>query len=859
MVVPLSGQTFYLALFDSRRQLVASGQFLTVAVDRIVAAIIFPAAPAADYYLRISSDAAGCYQLGGRAGSELPDPFEPNDDFASATPITLPFGGVPYVNPATDVDFFVFSVPEGAHFVASATVLASCTAGTAFALALFDSHLVVVASGGTDYSTGSAFLDVVGLPAGDYFLRISADAVGCYSLQVSADVPPPDPFEPNNDLALAAPITLNVMGGSTAALTFGDLDFYRFDAPVGSELLATASSTWFEPLVALFDAAGRRLAAGSFVRLRLEAEGTYFIGVTTADDPGFRGAGREGAYSISVFVFGPRVLVPGHPLEFALREPFGSLVAADGDTGVIYVLGSRLFRFTGGRVQPVSEVLAPELLDVAVRVGPETLQVRLPPFTDLAFAGGFGGADLLAIETRGPTIALDAITGARRLFADTRGGPLFTSLALAPDRLFVSSGFAGSGPAIFAVDGAGSVATFMAPPALSGIPGALAVSPDGRSLYYGSIFGGDLVQVDLRSGSEVGRVPVGPPLGAPNIAVDPATGDVYAIVNDLARFLGGGATRVPLPGSLLVRYNRATGDVQPFAEDIPFLSDLAFGPCAEERGSQEWCLWVTMGATGLGLMKIGGFDPPFVRDPVGDAPSAIDVRQMGARYVDLAGSGSSTHLEVTLHLEGEPREGEFHVFLDYGESADLGPDVDLRLDLAGGQGSWSGLTGLGETSYIAGREIHFLVPIEALRRLASDEQKFAAAERVLLWAQTRAEGGADRAPDAQAFLFRSFYPRLAILPGTLDFGQVQVGQQKIAEVAVTNAGIGPAPITNVQVTGYDFSLAGPVPESIPEGATASIPVACDAFRAAFLQGKLHVRSQAPIGDRQVALNCEGFY
>lgn len=853
-----SDNSWRLDLFDARQNLLVSGD----------GAVLLPGAAAGEYFLRVSRDAVGCYRLAVSFSLPPPPPpppvdlFEPNDDFATATRISLPFGADACIDPQTDVDFYVFSVPDGARIAASAI----SDSRQLFRLDLFDGRRGLVVSG-----PGS--LELPGAAASEYFLRVSADAAGCYRLSVSAEVPPPpppppsDPFEPNDDFASATPITPNrFLGLSGAVLTVGDLDFYRFDAGAGSELLVTAGSSEVDPLVGLFDATGQLLAAGSAVRLRLPAAGTYFVGVTTADDTEFRGARDEGAYTPSVFVFVPRVLVPGHPFEFATPLPFGlasplpfgSTVAVDPDAGVVYGLGlvdasasrSRLVRLAGGGIELVSEAFAPA---VDIPFGGTT--VHIPGlFWDLEFAGGFGGADLLATDTVGQTIALSTAGGPQRLFADTRGG-FFASLALSGDRLFVSSGFRIplDESAIYAVDGAGFVSNFLVSPALSSPPLSLALSPDTRTLYYKTLFSGDLVQVDVQRAAEVGRVHLGPPLSLSNIAVDPASGDVYATVIDLAALLAGPDTR--LGGVQLVRYDQGTGQVQPFAEDLPLATDLTFGPCAEERSSQEWCLFVP---TAFGLMKFRGFDPPFVRDPVGDAPAGIDVRRLGARYVDLAGSGSSTHFEVTLRLAAEPREGEFHALVDYGETAELGADVDLRLDLAGGQPRWSGLKGLADRSFVRGREIHFLAPIEPLRRAATDEQKLAAAERIRLWATSAAGASTDRAPDGGSFGFRSFYPRLALMPGTLDFGKVRVGRRAVREVAVTNVGVGPAPITNVQVTGLGLSLAGPVPTSIGEGETVRVPIACDAFRASLIEGKLHVRSQAPIGDRQATLRCAGF-
>lgn len=833
-----SAQSVRLALYDGRQQLLAEGE------TRIEVAAV----PRGRYFLRVSARAAACYDV--RLSWTYPafDPFEPNDSFETATTLfALPaevHGAT--IEPAGDFDFYFFSLPEGSRF--SVRLTESVEGEIGFGLFLAPG---VVLESGHAADPGTFVLDLSGFPAGTYYLRVEgfSGATGPYELSITG--PPPDPFEPNDDLASATPITPNVLLEVQAALTFGDLDFFRFAAGAGSELLVGAGSSEIEPIVALFDATGRRLAAGPFVRLRLDAAGTYFVGVTTADDPDFEGARDQGPYVLfSPLLFTPRVLLPGHPFEFATPLPFGWAIAADPDTGVVYGLDGNLFdphwrlvRVAGGRGDVVSEILAPEV--------PPLGRINLSVFSDLEFAGGFGGADLLATDTLGRTVALGAAGGPQRPFADTRGG-LFTGLALSPDRLFVSSGLAGPSEAIYVVDETGSVSTFMAPPTLSSPPHSLALSPDGRAVYYASLFDGDLVQVDVRSAAEVGRVRAGPPFSLSSIAVDPATGDVYARVVDLMGLLAGPGT-VSI-ASAIVRYDRATGEVGPFADGLPLGLDLAFGPCAEDRSLQEWCLFAT---TDLGLIKIHGFEPPFVRDLVGDAPPALDVRRADVRYVDLLGSGSSTHLEVSLRLAAAPHDGEFHVLLDYGETPELGADVDLTLGLAGGAATWSGLGGLGERSTVEGDAIRFLAPIEELRRAASDEQKAAAAENIRLWVGTGPGGATDRAPDRGAFRFGSFYPRLVFGPPALEFGSVKPGERVVREITVSNAGVGPLPVTNMQVSGPAFSLVGAVPESIAEGGRARVAVACEPDRDALFEGKLHLRSQDPIGDRQAQLRCRG--
>src|SRR5207253_9579789 len=124
---------------------------------------------------------------------------EPNNDFRTATPVSLPFSANACLQPQGDLDFFTFSVPDRASLSASV----SSTSGQPFRLDLFDTRQTFVATG-----IGSIQQQ---LAAGQYFLRVSADTTGCYSLVISFTPPPPppppaDPFEPNDNFATATRI-----------------------------------------------------------------------------------------------------------------------------------------------------------------------------------------------------------------------------------------------------------------------------------------------------------------------------------------------------------------------------------------------------------------------------------------------------------------------------------------------------------------------------------------------------------------------------------------------------------------------------------------------------------------------------
>lgn len=433
-------------------------------------------------------------------------------------------------------------------------------------------------------------------PAGSGLLPTSLSGVGLPGnavFRVQLHALPVDRDESNNDFGTATPIALPFTGDACID-PLSDIDFFTFHVPEPSTLSASAKPLTNGPFVLdLYDSQRNRITGPGIPLEQPLAIGDYFIRIS---------APAVGCYTLTVSTSPPRVLVPGHPFDFVGTPTFGGLVAADPNTGVLYgLLGNiiddphwRLSRLSGGQVQLVSELLAPQ-----VPFSLAGINKTLNSFSGLQFAGGFGGADLLAVDTLGQTVALSAAGGPQRLFAATHGG-LFGGLALAGDHLFVSSGFTGT-PAIYSVDAAGSVSTFLTP---STFPGSLALSPDGRTLYYSTFFGDELVGVDSRSGAQVVRMSLGSPLGMSSIAVDPVSGDVYATVLDFAAVLQNGAS---FGTSQLVRYQPATGQVQPFADNVPLAFGLTFGACVEGQSSGKWCLFAS---TGLGVMRIKGYRAP---------------------------------------------------------------------------------------------------------------------------------------------------------------------------------------------------------------------------------------------------------
>src|SRR5207253_10598902 len=103
-----SGQPFRLDLFNAGQTPIASG---IGPIQKQLAS--------GQYFLRVSADATGCYSLQISLAAPPPpppptDPFEPNDDFTTATPVSLPFSAIVCLQPQGAVDFLAFFVLDRA-------------------------------------------------------------------------------------------------------------------------------------------------------------------------------------------------------------------------------------------------------------------------------------------------------------------------------------------------------------------------------------------------------------------------------------------------------------------------------------------------------------------------------------------------------------------------------------------------------------------------------------------------------------------------------------------------------------------------------------------------------------------------
>jgi hypothetical protein len=196
-------------------------------------------------------------------GARRPDAFDAaasNDTLATASPLTLSYGGVAFnadISTMTDVDYYKVTAPSGTDGTLTVSV-------DARGLSLFDPKVSVFDASGNLIATASAStygdvatVNLAGLVAGQtYYLEAggaTTDAFGMGAYKLTAQfggIPPPpaigpDKFDPNNTAAAAANLG-KVSSVSLTGLTLDtptNVDYYTFTAASKGTFTVSISPT----------------------------------------------------------------------------------------------------------------------------------------------------------------------------------------------------------------------------------------------------------------------------------------------------------------------------------------------------------------------------------------------------------------------------------------------------------------------------------------------------------------------------------------------------------------------------------------------------------------------------------------
>jgi hypothetical protein len=204
-----------------------------------------------------ADDVAGVQAMYGARKPDVYDAAAPNDTLATATGLTLSYGGISFnadITTMADVDCYKLVAPAGTNGTLTVSV-------DARNLSLFDPKVSVYNSSGTQLATASAStygdvatVNLTGLIAGQpYYLMVSGATtdvfgMGAYKLSaqfggLTAPTIGPDSFEPNNTVASATNFG-TVTSVSQTALTLNtsaDVDYYT--ATAGSKATYTVTIT----------------------------------------------------------------------------------------------------------------------------------------------------------------------------------------------------------------------------------------------------------------------------------------------------------------------------------------------------------------------------------------------------------------------------------------------------------------------------------------------------------------------------------------------------------------------------------------------------------------------------------------
>ncbi|HXF05773.1 MAG TPA: DVUA0089 family protein [Blastocatellia bacterium] len=277
---------------------------------------------------------------------------EPNNSTAQANPITPPVTVRGTINPAGDVDFFVFDGRRGQQ------LLVDIDAQTLTPPSSLDSVVTLMDSRGNqlaenDDADGSldSRLQVTLPSTGRYLIRIRHfDQKGgpayTYNAVVTLTEPgggrlPVTEQEPNNTIQQANTITPNVtISGSFGQ--FGDTDVFSFSGRAGQRVTIVTRADRLAPpspadtVVSVLDAGGRQLATNnddprggtrdSFLEATLPSTGTFFVSLRDV----FNRGGKSFVYEMDVTLMG----TAGTSVESEPNDTFASANDIDPETTI---------------------------------------------------------------------------------------------------------------------------------------------------------------------------------------------------------------------------------------------------------------------------------------------------------------------------------------------------------------------------------------------------------------------------------------------------------------------------------------------------------------------------------------------
>jgi hypothetical protein len=291
-------------------------------------------------WTRLSIVLAAIFLLGTCAWAQ---DIEPNDTPGNATPLALPYmSGGGRIGGPVDVDYYKFNLRAGQE-VTIWVQTASLGSDLSAVVALYNSEGHLLAYNDKEFNLGyNAY-------QGDPILYIKVPETGLYYAAVTSvqnfyqhpvqdaitdgpywislftifdTVQTGDRYEPNDTRAAAKPITLPFDTYGAHLIYFGDMDWYQFTAKKGERVTLDVDALehkgeqgWdlvAKTKIGLFDDSGKLLAESTAdkdpdsgfmldptLTYSIVRDGKYYVAVTSARDPNFTTAFKDGQFLTS--------------------------------------------------------------------------------------------------------------------------------------------------------------------------------------------------------------------------------------------------------------------------------------------------------------------------------------------------------------------------------------------------------------------------------------------------------------------------------------------------------------------------------------------------------------------------------
>jgi len=359
------------------------------------------------YYIRITANGTGTYNLRGNFTATERNNIKPNNTFATAQLLTFGQTVTGFISYQDNTDMFRYVLTEPGRFSVNATkgTMSTGTWGTQVTIQWLNVNNTQITSGSIG-SNASSYTGTMDLEAGDYYIRITANGTGTYNLSGSFTPAGINNRELNRDIT--NPQLLTTSGQTVRGFISyqNNQDMYRYDLTQAGRFSVNATKgtmstgTWgTQVTIQWLNANNAEITSGSIGSsassytgaMDLEA-GIYYIRITANGTGTYNLTAFTGASTPTTTVTGVTITPSTLTIQRGFTHQFTSTV-----TGANVASAQGVTWTVTGTTNPNTTISSSGILTVANNETATSLTVRATS-TTTGFTGISGTAAVSVIS-----------------------------------------------------------------------------------------------------------------------------------------------------------------------------------------------------------------------------------------------------------------------------------------------------------------------------------------------------------------------------------------------------------------------------------------------------------------------------